>query len=70
MSDNPGDFFPDIEGEICASCEEPVDKGEAFFDEKNRCHYHPDCAGVWRCSSCGVFSEKDHKCEGCGADPE
>ena len=56
MRVNPDDFKPDIEGEICDSCEEGVDPAEAFFEEGR--FYHPSCAGVWRCSNCGKWNDK------------
>jgi hypothetical protein len=52
---------------ICASCEEQVDKREAFYEDHK--YYHAKCAEVWKCVSCGVFNANVlTKCKGCGGE--
>ena len=47
------DDFADVQ---CASCGGAVRREEAFEEKAD--FYHPDCAGVERCSWCGKFAEK------------
>ncbi len=54
---------PDEPYVICASCEEPLPEAEAA--ELDGEHYHPDCAGVWRCQECGRWNENGQKCPDC-----
>jgi hypothetical protein len=62
MHDIREDFYPDEAYLIvtCSSCGEPVARDEAFKD--GRRFYHPDCAGVSRCSECGTWLEKGRTC--------
>jgi len=57
----------DIEDwEKCASCDEGVEKSQAFYDSKTREFFHPDCAGVWRCVNCGTFNPDELLICNCG----
>ena len=58
---------PDEEGLYakCNSCDEGVLVSEAF--KEGPFYYHPDCAQVVKCGTCGRFNEKtDMKCAECG----
>ena len=54
---------PDEPYVVCASCDEPLPEAEAA--ELDGEHYHPDCAGVWRCEGCGEWNENGQKCSKC-----
>lgn len=52
---------------VCPACEAPLDKREAYQEDHK--YYHPKCAGVWKCVSCGVFNINAFKnCKGCGGE--
>lgn len=60
MTEDPDDIV------LCESCDEPVDRAEAFYEDY--AWYHPDCAGVWRCADCGEWNDHAQDvCEGCGS---
>ena len=48
----------------CASCGGGVRRSESFHEDHQ--DYHPDCAGVWRCSTCGGWNEKAQDACECG----
>lgn len=55
------------QGNICVACRAcggPTTVFEAFRGSDG--HYHPICAGVWRCNKCGNFYEGTKKPCGCG----
>ena len=77
MTDKNGD---DLYVE-CGACGGGVRRSEAFHEtrlyamgglsSRGRCSpfgtaYHPACAGVWRCSTCGEWNDKGKPCQGCG----
>ena len=66
MSDNPRDFIEDDGMVQCDSCEEWLDKDEAFYDPIERCYYHKECAEVWRCPYCGEWNDDALAACACG----
>lgn len=51
---------------LCGSCEMPVEKDRAFYDEAEAEYFHPECAEVWRCSDCGAWNENSKDVCECG----